>query len=208
LPYFFVAFLLRPGHFLQWQLFFSFFHLCSLFLSFFQAALFTGRIKDRIKGVGSHTPADGLALAGTNIFSSGTLTNDPNFDFISIINKQSQSDLNENHLSFLDDVDENSPYNPNLFSCNYVNETQLSLELSSADNFSVMSINVQSLPAKFSELKDLLYVLQSNNYLPDLILLQEIWHVADASLFILDSYQPLVYKCRANGRGGGGWASS
>jgi hypothetical protein len=66
-----------------------------------------------------------------------------------------------------------------------------------------MSLNVQSLPAKFSELTDLLNHFHSKNFLPEIILLQEIWQIPDPNIFQLNHYQPLIYKCRAINRGGG-----
>jgi hypothetical protein len=66
-----------------------------------------------------------------------------------------------------------------------------------------MSLNIQSLSAKFNELKDTLDVFESKNCLPDIILLQEIWNVPSANLFVLDQYHPLVFKCRSNSNGGG-----
>jgi hypothetical protein len=66
-----------------------------------------------------------------------------------------------------------------------------------------MSLNVQSLPAKFNELKDLIDIFASKNCLPDIILLQEIWHIPNANMYVLDNYHPLIFKCRSNYKGGG-----
>jgi Endonuclease-reverse transcriptase len=39
--------------------------------------------------------------------------------------------------------------------------------------------------------------------LPDIILLQEVWHIADPNLFNLSCYHPLLFKCRSASQGGG-----
>jgi exonuclease III len=75
--------------------------------------------------------------------------------------------------------------------------------LSNDDHISALSINIQSLPAKFNELKELIDLFDSKKCLPDVILLQEIWHIADPNLFMLNYYHPLIFKCRAKAQGGG-----
>jgi NOL1/NOP2/fmu family ribosome biogenesis protein len=65
-----------------------------------------------------------------------------------------------------------------------------------------MSLNIQSLPAKFGDFKELIDNLTDHKCNPE-ILLQEIWQVADPKLFIHEDYQPLIFKCRSNYSGGG-----
>jgi hypothetical protein len=67
---------------------------------------------------------------------------------------------------------------------------------------SILSINIQSLPAKYSELKDLIEMFENKNCAPDVILLQEIWQIDNVNNFDLPNYYPLIYKCRTNARGG------
>jgi hypothetical protein len=159
---------------------------------------------DRIKGVGRRSPVGRLIISGTANFNIGSLSDDPNFDFINLINSNLNNDSDDSSLRFLDSA-EDSPYNPNSFSCSYVDANSLCNFYSKSKNVSIMSLNVQSLQAKFLELQDLLNHTSSLGFLPDIILLQEIWQVPDASLFILNSYQPLFFKCRERGQGGG-WA--
>jgi hypothetical protein len=151
-------------------------------------------------GVGGCRPAGRPINSGMNDFSIGSLTANPNFDFIHNIN----SNTNDDHgsLSFFDDNDD-SPYNPNAFQCSYVDINTLCSSNVNSKNLTFMSLNIQSLPAKYSELKDLLNLTASLGFLPDIIMLQEIWQVPDASLFPLSSYQPLLFKCRERGQGGG-----
>jgi len=67
-----------------------------------------------------------------------------------------------------------------------------------------MSLNIQSLSAKYSVFRDLILELGASSCLPDVICLQEVWTVVDADLFPLPGYQPLIFKTRATGQGGGG----
>jgi hypothetical protein len=138
-------------------------------------------------------------MAGTNIFDIGNLVDNPSFDFIKAMS--SNTNDNDDSFSFLNNEDE-SPYNLSTFNCKYI-DTYALCNSDLNNNFNILSLNVQSLPAKFAELKDLLDVCASKNFFPDIILLQEIWQVVDPALFALDNYQPLFYKCRAIGRGGG-----
>jgi endonuclease/exonuclease/phosphatase (EEP) superfamily protein YafD len=68
---------------------------------------------------------------------------------------------------------------------------------------SILSLNIQSLSAKFKEFKELIELLESKNCSPDIILLQEIWQISNDKLFCLPNYHPLIYKCRSNAKGGG-----
>ena len=71
-----------------------------------------------------------------------------------------------------------------------------------------MSLNIQSLSAKYSVFRDLILELGASSCLPDVICLQEVWTVVDADLFPLPGYQPLIFKTRATGQGGGSESSS
>ena len=66
-----------------------------------------------------------------------------------------------------------------------------------------MSLNIQSLPAKYTDLKCLIISLLKHNCSPDIICIQETWNVIDPSLFSLPNYQPLIVKCRQLSQGGG-----
>jgi hypothetical protein len=150
---------------------------------------------NRIMGAGGRRPAGRPIFAGTNNLSIGGLTANPNFDFINNINSNSNDD--HGSLNFFDDnVD--SPYNPNSFNCSYVDINTLCNSNNHPKNLSFMSLNIQSLPAKYSELKDLLDFTASTNFLPDIILLQEIWHVPDDGIIINH------YFSNVEQRGGGG----
>lgn len=66
-----------------------------------------------------------------------------------------------------------------------------------------MTLNIQSLSAKFTEFSCLINLLSDNHCSPDFICLQEIWGIHDPSLFYLPNYQDLLFTQRSDGRGGG-----
>ena len=67
-----------------------------------------------------------------------------------------------------------------------------------------MSVNIQSLPAKFNDFCSFIYSLQKGNSAPDIICLQEIWRIQGPEFFNLDGYHPIIYKCRHVNKQGGG----
>ena len=131
-------------------------------------------------------------------FSLGNLTANPSFNFINSI--LSQDDYSDNAQDYLNDTQ--SPYAASVFNCNYVSENNLSLH-PSPKKLTVMSLNIQSLPAKFQELKHFLFQLENLNTAPDVICLQEIWTISDPSLFNLKGYSPIEFKTRKKTQGGG-----
>jgi hypothetical protein len=70
--------------------------------------------------------------------------------------------------------------------------------------FSVLSVNIQSLPAKFNKFAELIKAMQNDNTHPNVICLQELWKLANPDMYVLDGYHPLVFKSRANNVQGGG----
>ena len=131
-------------------------------------------------------------------FSLGNIANDPNFDFLNSFLQQEDDD------TVLPDflTDNNSPYTTSTFNCTYVSEDNLHIHPSNK-KLSIMSVNIQSLSAKFSELKDFLSQLSLNNSLPDIICLQELWNLKDVSSFNLAGYSQLECKLREKSQGGG-----
>ena len=131
-------------------------------------------------------------------FSLGNLTSDPKFDFIqSLLKTDTDNDDIFDYIS-----DDQSPYSSAVFNCTYVSEDAVSL-LSNPKLLKIMSLNIQSLTAKFSELKDFLSQLSISNSLPDIICLQELWNIHDTTLFNLKGYSPLECILRKNSQGGG-----
>ena len=114
-------------------------------------------------------------------FSLPNLSNNPNFDFSnSLFN--SNFFINPNHeYNHIDD----SPYSNLEMLCNYFDETTFVNKYNTSNKFSYMSLNIQSLPSKFNEFSEFIYNLAHNNCAPNVILLQEIWHISDSSHFNL-----------------------
>ena len=88
------------------------------------------------------------------------------------------------------------------FKCSYI-ETDHFRNNPTINDFSVLSLNIQSLPAKYNELNDMLNELSACNFSPEVICLQEIWQINDPSLFPLSNFQTLEFNTRTNARGGG-----
>ncbi len=134
-----------------------------------------------------------------NIDSQGvnTIDADPNFNFLS--NFTAEADDESIHSNCTLNM---SPYNELNIECSYVDVEQLP-NLVKKDDFSVVSLNIQSLPAKFNELLDWTANMEKIGCSPDIICLQEVWQINDPSLFNITGYQPLISKSRTNFRGGG-----
>ena len=66
-----------------------------------------------------------------------------------------------------------------------------------------MSLNIQSISAKFNEFSELINVLSNLNCAPDIICLQEIWRFPTYHNFKLANYHLFVYKIRESSQGGG-----
>ena len=101
------------------------------------------------------------------------------------------------------DIDVNdSPYEGNAISCEYYDVVQFADKFKHSPNLSMLSLNIQSITAKFDEFNDLLQSLE--NFKFDVICLQEIWKMHNPDLFHLNGYHKLLFKSRtANVQGGG-----
>jgi len=104
--------------------------------------------------------------------------------------------------SILDSFDFNaSPYNEINISTRYVDLEQL--PVFDNNQLSVISINIQSLPAKFNDLVDWLCALAHLDRAPDVVCIQEIWQIHDIGMYNIEGYHPLIMNCRTTARGGG-----
>jgi exonuclease III len=103
-----------------------------------------------------------------------------------------------------DDIDLNSPYSNSEISCEIYDTANFTSTFSNSKNFSMMSLNIQSLQAKFSEFEEYIYELSRNNCNFDVICLQELWRLNDPDFFDLNNYQKLVFKSRQSNVQGGG----
>ena len=129
-------------------------------------------------------------------FSLNNILRDNSFDYISVLNNQ---DPDSNNFEFSD-----SPYDNPTISCTYIDEKKFVSSLSSPNDLTIISVNIQSLSAKFSELSQFINNLNSHNAAPDVICLQELWNFPSDASFKLNGYHPLVYTLRHNNVQGGG----
>ncbi|MBM3939212.1 MAG: endonuclease/exonuclease/phosphatase family protein [Sphingomonadales bacterium] len=120
---------------------------------------------------------------------------DPEWNFVSRIVNSNDSDT---------DFFTDSPYSNIEFNCSYVSESQFTIQTVTVNKFNVLSLNIQSLQAKFESLKLFINYLSSSKREPEIICLQEIWRIESNSEFNLPGYQPLIFKTRTNLVQGGG----
>ena len=136
-------------------------------------------------------------MNSNNIPSLENLNNDLSLNFSHII--QSNDFLNSDG-----DLIDDSPYSNLNITCNYIDEITLCNKYSNNNNFTFMSLNIQSLHAKFNEFQELIVNLTVKKCPPDIILLQEIWQIQNAPSLQLDLYSSLELKSRTNNTQGGG----
>jgi exonuclease III len=66
-----------------------------------------------------------------------------------------------------------------------------------------MSVNIQSLPAKFAEFYEMITFMSNSNRNPDIICVQETWKIVDPDLFCIPGYHCPIFKLREFKQGGG-----
>jgi endonuclease/exonuclease/phosphatase (EEP) superfamily protein YafD len=124
--------------------------------------------------------------------SIDNLASDPNFNFF---NKLSNSD---------DDDDFLSPYENLVNNSMYLDEYTYHSNFKNCPDFTMLTLNIQSLPAKFTEFSEFISLMSHNNCAPDIICLQELWQFPANVSFVLKGYHPLIYALRRNNVQGGG----
>jgi Reverse transcriptase (RNA-dependent DNA polymerase)/Endonuclease/Exonuclease/phosphatase family len=126
-------------------------------------------------------------------FSIDNLASDPKFNFLNTVLQN--DDENDSWESPYDNLTNNSVYCDELsYYANYKN----------CNDFSMMTLNIQSLPSKFNEFNEFVSMLNLNHCSPDVICLQELWQFPDTVDFSINDYHPLIYKLRHNNVQGGG----
>ena len=135
-------------------------------------------------------------------FSLSNLITDPKFDFLHQFLSNDYEQNQDSNLNVFNDVTAN-PYDDLLINCNYYDESQFIQKFSNNKKFSLLSLNIQSLPSKYNELCEFIYTLENAKCSPDVILLQETWKIVDKSIFPLRGYSELIHKGRSAGQGGG-----
>ena len=126
------------------------------------------------------------------------ICSDPQYDFLSLF---SDEDVNDSVLDSFFTNNHCSPYTDVDLTCSYI-ETEKIKNLD-PEKFTVLSLNIQSLPAKFTEFAEFLSEFPDYNSCPEVICIQETWQVSDNSLFPLTNYHPLETNLRHTARGGG-----
>ena len=91
-----------------------------------------------------------------------------------------------------------------VISCSYMCESDIICKYRNSIKPSILSINIQSISAKFADLCSFISSLAANNCSPDIICLQEIWRIPGNEHLIIDGYHPLEFQCRRNNVQGGG----
>jgi hypothetical protein len=124
-------------------------------------------------------------------FSTLSLSANPEFNFL---NKILDISDNEHDFDFND-----SPYETTNITCEYIDPTSYASTFKNLHEISLMSFNVQSLSAKFSEFKDMTQLLMNANCAPDVICLQEIWQIPSHANFSLLNTKPDQIMCREEG---------
>jgi exonuclease III len=123
-----------------------------------------------------------------------SLINDPKFDFLKHFDNLYNND---------DDINF-PPYDDCAVNCEYLDEDNFTDRYANIGNISIISINIQSLQSKFAEFSEFIDNLCSKNCNPDIIALQELWHLHDPDIFSLKGYHKLLFKSRGNLTQGGG----
>ncbi len=131
-------------------------------------------------------------------FSYKNLASKPEFNFSCKFT--TQESIGDNNLNTYDD----SLYANINIGCKYMDETTFCNEYSRTNKFSFLSLNVQSLNAKFTDLQETIDNFILNKCSPDVLLLQEIWQIQNVNTFSLNSYSMLNFKTRSNNVQGGG----
>ncbi len=130
-------------------------------------------------------------------FDINSLSSNPMYNFTNCFNSDSDT-----KISFFSSTDGfPSPYESVNINCEYSSCTNI---ISDDKLLTVLSLNIQSINAKFNEFNDLINVMTSNGCCPDIICLQELWQFPNDRIFELTNYQPLQHRCRSDGVQGGG----
>jgi hypothetical protein len=119
--------------------------------------------------------------------SIDNLASDPNFNFL---NKLSSNSDDDDFLS--------SPYDNIINNSSYLDEYTYHSNFKNCNDFSMLTFNIQSLPANFSQFSEFIYLMSNNNCAPDIICLQELWQFPANVTFKLKDYYPLLYLLRRN----------
>lgn len=134
---------------------------------------------------------------GNHKYNLEQLSKDPNYNLTKIL----LNDDNDSDSTNFYNNENISPYSNTTFKCTYSSVEDIAKK---GNSFSILTINIQSLNAKFEDLKDLILQLSEKKSLPEVIALTELWRFPDAAEFKINGYKPLIYKLRRGNAQGGG----
>ena len=121
-------------------------------------------------------------------------------DSLSKINSLPQLDV---YSILTNELPENNLYNDVTLTSLFHDSSSLIKNFKNSGKPIFLNINIQSLNSKFEKLSNFILSLTNSGVVIDLIAMQETWKIRDPSLLSIPGFQPLVYKCRSKGRGGG-----
>jgi exonuclease III len=121
------------------------------------------------------------------------------------LNNAADLDFMYNYNSILGDFDDNNfePYLNVDINSKFYDMYNLPSILNDESSPIFLSINIQSLKSKHSELRNQIIELTSKNLKIDVIAIQETWDVCQPDLLAIPGYQTFICKNRVNMRGGG-----
>jgi hypothetical protein len=127
--------------------------------------------------------------------------NDLNLD---ALNSQADLDFFSSYNNIYRDLAVNDdPYYGINISSNFHDIQSLSNTCANEKNGMYLSINIQSLMSKHSNLVSEIADMQQHNLFIDAIAIQEIWDLRYPELVPISGFQEILYKKRRNMRGGG-----
>jgi hypothetical protein len=126
-----------------------------------------------------------------------SIISNPVFDFLTQYSSAIPVEEHDDHANVI------SPYSNIDMCCKYFDETDFVNEFKLKNEQLFLSLNVQSLPAKFNELEELITFLKNNRCEPDFICLQETWRIIDQSQFNIEGYNLEIKSRSSNVQGGG-----
>ena len=110
---------------------------------------------------------------------------------------------NNFHRLLYDDNEDFDIYKEIDLDSSYYSPDQFCEKFNNSKNISILSINLQSINAKFSSLSYLIYFWKEKGVIFDIICIQECYSIVIPSIFEISLYHPIVFKTRSTFVGGG-----
>jgi hypothetical protein len=129
----------------------------------------------------------------------------PPVDSLTVLNNAADLDFKSSYDLMPREFDDNvfEPYSNITITSKYYDMYTLPSIFNDDKSPIFLSINIQSLNSKHSELCNQILELSSKNLQIDVIAIQETWDICQPDLLAIPGFQPFIYKNRVNMRGGG-----